>query len=896
MPISQAKVKSVTSGDTLILTAVNNPNQERVLSLAFVSAPRLRREGDEPFAFECRDFLRRLVVGKVIQFQVLYTIPTGAKRDYGIVYLPNGQSLPELSVAEGWLKLRDDAGKKEDSEESASLLSRLQEAEAKAKAESKGLWATSGGRIENTYEIPDTKAFAEQWKGQSIDAVVEKVLSGDRLIARLMIAPTRHAQTLILVAGIRAPSTKRAATADGHEQPAEPYGEEAHQFVESRLLQRNVKVDIVGVSPQGQLVGAVKHPNGSIAEFVLKAGLARCTDHHSTMLGGDMAALRQAEKGAKEQNLGIFKSHVAPKSAGAGNVEAIVSRVQSADTLYLRNKAGAEKRVNLSSIRQPKPTDPKQSPFGQEAKEFLRKRLIGKHVKVTIDGKRPAQEGYDEREMATVVYNNANISLLLVEHGYASVIRHRRDDEDRSPIYDELLVAEETAQKEKKGIWSPKAPAAKSYQDYSENLQKAKIQASVLQRQKRIPAIVDFVKSGSRFTIIIPRENARLTFVLSGIRAPRSARGPDDKAEPFGQEAHDFAVRRCMQRDVEIDVETTDKVGGFIGTLYINRENFAKLLLEEGLASVHAYSAEQSGNSRELFAAEQKAKDARKNLWHDWDPSQDEEQDESAYPSADKDTAQANGNGTATNGDASSKPKDYRDVVITHVDPATCGLKFQLISPATTAALESLTRAFRTFHSKPQSGLAGAPKAGDYVAAKFSEDGEWYRARVRRNDHSAQKAEVVYFDYGNSETVPWSSLRPLGAEFGTAKLKPQAQDAVLSFLQFPTSSPQYLAEAVAFLTDELVMSGVQFVASVDHVAPPSEGGALYVSLMDPAKAESVGKSFNADVVAEGFAMVARKLKPWERSYAALLKGLREREAEAKEERKGMWEYGDLTED
>lgn len=47
MPINQAKVKSVLSGDTLILASVNNPAQERILSLAYVSAPRLRREGDE---------------------------------------------------------------------------------------------------------------------------------------------------------------------------------------------------------------------------------------------------------------------------------------------------------------------------------------------------------------------------------------------------------------------------------------------------------------------------------------------------------------------------------------------------------------------------------------------------------------------------------------------------------------------------------------------------------------------------------------------------------------------------------------------------------------------------------------------------------------------------------
>ena len=45
--LKQAKVKSVLSGDTVILTPVNNPRNERTLSLAFVSAPRLRREGDE---------------------------------------------------------------------------------------------------------------------------------------------------------------------------------------------------------------------------------------------------------------------------------------------------------------------------------------------------------------------------------------------------------------------------------------------------------------------------------------------------------------------------------------------------------------------------------------------------------------------------------------------------------------------------------------------------------------------------------------------------------------------------------------------------------------------------------------------------------------------------------
>ena len=45
--LNQAKVKSVVSGDTLVLTNLNDPSKEMSLSLAFVSAPRLRRDGDE---------------------------------------------------------------------------------------------------------------------------------------------------------------------------------------------------------------------------------------------------------------------------------------------------------------------------------------------------------------------------------------------------------------------------------------------------------------------------------------------------------------------------------------------------------------------------------------------------------------------------------------------------------------------------------------------------------------------------------------------------------------------------------------------------------------------------------------------------------------------------------
>lgn len=883
--LAEGKVKSVLSGDTLILQ--NKARQERTISLAFINAPRL--QSDEPWSFESREFLRKLVVGKVIRFSVLYSIPQktgGASREYAIVNFADGKLLPDLIVQEGWARLRDDADRKAESPAASELLQRLEALEAHARADEKGVWSSKTVNIQNIRDLSDPKAFVEQHKSNSIETVVERVLSGDRLICRLMVSPTQHVQTTVLVAGLRAPTTARTNPSDGTTQPAEPFGNEAQAFVEDRILQRGVQVRLLGVSPTNVLVGEVRHPVGNIAEFLLKEGFARCVDHHSTWLGAEMGKLRQAERSAKERQLGLFKGASTAPRAG-GEQEAVVSRVFSADTLFIRNKSGQEKRINLSSVRQPKPTDPKQSPFGAEAKEFLRKKLIGKHVKVVIDGKRPATDGYEEREMATVTQNGKNVALLLVENGYASVIRHRMDDTDRSPLYDELLAAEEAAQTEQKGMWAPKPQKQISYVDYSESLEKAKRQLTMLSNKRKVPAVVDFVKSGSRFTVLVPRENAKLTFVLGGIRAPRSARGPNDTAEPFGQEAHDFAIKRCMQRDVEIDVHDTDKQGGFIGDLFVNRENFAKLLVEEGLASVHAYSAEKSGNANELCGAEQKAKEARRGIWHDWDPSQEAAENGEDYEAV---------NGTdGVNGDAPipERKRDYKDVTVTYVDPTTARLKIQYVGSGQ-ANLQSLMKELENFHIAPGNSkpLDQPPKAGDYVSAKFTQDGVWYRARVRRNDRENKTSEVVYVDYGNSETQPWSALRALDqGKFGPQRLKAQAVDAALSFIQFPTAS-QYLEESVAMLNEVTVER--HLVANIDFT--DTRDSLLYVTLMDPKEAKSATQTINAEVVEEGLAMVPKKLRPFERAAADILTDLRKREAEAKTERRGMWEYGDLTED
>jgi staphylococcal nuclease domain-containing protein 1 len=305
----------------------------------------------------------------------LYQVPTTG-REYGTVTLPDGRSLIELALEEGMVKLRDD-GKREDEPENEATLEKLRLLEANARAEGKGMWGDSqDGRIDSRYEAPeDPVQFLGRYKGKPIEgkdrditiqswenclsnhffsaAIIERVISGDRVAVRLLLEPKLHQQMVVLIAGIRAPLSKRT-DATGAEQAGEEFGDFAKEFVEARLLQRTVKVTLLGLSPQSQFIGNVIHPNGNIAVLVLSQGLARCVDFHSTMIGADMSKFRAAEKTAREQRLKLWKEHVVKAKTSNSNLDAVVSRVLSADTIFVRNKAGNERKINLSSVRQPK--------------------------------------------------------------------------------------------------------------------------------------------------------------------------------------------------------------------------------------------------------------------------------------------------------------------------------------------------------------------------------------------------------------------------------------------------------------------------------------------------------------------------------------------------------------
>ncbi|CAD6951454.1 unnamed protein product [Tilletia controversa] len=1006
-------VRSVLSGDTLIVRpkGVATPGSERAIHIAGIAAPRMgsRDRDDEPQAFPSREHL--------LPIPGQHHAPG---REFAHVFLPpKTQGHPDTNVAAeiltaGWAKVHDSTLRRngvgstpptssndfqqqqqqtagaqvhqqtqlmpEEDEEAGGWKAKLRAIQDDAQAAQRGIWGPDDSLIKVDYTMPeDSHGFLQQWKGKPIDSVVEQVRDGSMLRVRLFLTSKHHQLINLNLAGIKAPRVPAPNNnpafvnnnGDGNAPQAEPFGEESKFFVESRLLQRNVKVTILSMpqpasvpTPFGStapashyngpppptttvLIGTALHPVGDIAHFLLTAGFARCVDWHAGILSsvGGMEKYRIAERTAKDKRIGIWKDYAPSASANAmagqpgakRTFEAVVGRIISGDTIHVfvdePSSDGKlnERRIQLSSVRQALIKDPKQAGYANEAREFLRKRLIGKNVTVQIDYIKPKDGDFDERHYATVRSGGkeTNIAELLVQRGLATVQRHKRDDEDRSPEYDRLMEAEASAMAETRGLHSGKESPAPRMGDASDNASKANSFLSGLKRAGRVPAIVDFVASASRFKLIVPRENVRLTFVLAGIRAPRTARNAHEKDEPFGREGLEWTTRRALQRDVEVEFLMTDKAGGFIGNMYLNKsENLAVSLVGEGFASVHAYSAENLGAGNALYEAERKAQAGRLNLWRDFEGGEVDgvlgnglgDVDGSSVGVA----AGANGHATAvsssratgaawgSSGAKTHEPaparREYADVIISDVRGNGTDVPFSFAVQILDEKISELETIMKEL-ALPSSTSATAgfmPRAGELVCAKFSQDGAWYRAQVKKTTSSAKKAEVHYLDYGNLETIPYSDIRPLDqARFGRTRLAPQAKEARLSFVKlFEGSSDGRQVDYVLDAQDRFRdwCEGRKLIANIDfrESLPGSSGvGAerLHLTLYDPSNPSVVGSPeacINVDLAREGWALADEKVLYW-RSYPALVKALEEANEEARRRHRGVFEYGDPTE-
>uniref|UniRef100_A0A674CQC3 Staphylococcal nuclease domain-containing protein n=1 Tax=Salmo trutta TaxID=8032 RepID=A0A674CQC3_SALTR len=881
----------VLSGCAIIVRGQprGGPPPERQINLSNIRTGALARRApqsqpdqkdtpDEPYAFQAREFLRKMLIGKEVCFTV--EVKTALGREYGMVYLgrdTTGENIAESLVNEGLATVRREGIRGNNPDQA-----RLCDLEDQAKASKKGMWTEGGGT--NTirdlkYIIENPRNFVDSMHQKPVNAVIEHVRDGS--VVRALLLPDYYLVTVML-SGVKCPTFKREA--DGTESP-EPFAAEAKFFTESRLLQRDVQI-ILESCPNQVILGTVLHPNGNITELLLKEGFARCVDWSMAVYTQGAEKLRAGEKSAKERKVRIWKDYVAPTANMDQKDRQFVAKVMqvvNADAVVVKLNSGEYKTIHLSSIRPPRIEGEKNKdkdkrfrpiydiPYMFEAREFMRKKIIGKKVNVTVDYIRAATSSsetstipaFAERTCATVTIGGINIAEALVSKGFATVIRYRQDDDQRSSHYDELLAAEARAIKNGKGLHSKKEVPIHRVADISGETQKAKQFLPFLQRAGRSEAVVEYVFSGSRLKLYMPKETCLITFLLAGIECPRGSRnmpGGMQVAEPFSDEAMAFTKELVLQREVEVEVESMDKAGNFIGWLHIEGVNLSVALVENALSKVH-FTAERSSYYKTLVSGEEASRLRKDKIWANYEEKKVEEV---VHVMEEKE-----------------RTANYRAVYVTEI---TDTMHFYTQDVETGTQLENLMETMRAeIAAQPPVEGSYAARRGDYCIANFSADGEWYaRYQLSKIQSLLKPVSLSTSLPPQREIVPSTRLAVIPPAFSTRTLAAQATEYTFAYIQVPQDE-----DARADVVDSLVrdIQNTQCLLNVEH----SGVTCPHVTLQFADSKDDVGLS----LVKEGMVMVdVRKEKHLQKMVTEYLNG----QESAKTARLNIWRYGDFRDD
>lgn len=876
-------VKQILSGDNVIIRGQpkGGPPPERQLALSNVVAPRLaRRAGnespetvDEPYAWECREYLRTRLIGKEVRFCIEYKVP-GSGKEYGCIFYKSGaewKNITEELVGEGLVEVRRGGIKPSDDQ------TKLNELEDVAKAAKKGKWSVEGKEHVRSisWTIENPRNFVDQKKGKPINAIIEMVRDGSTVRAFLL--PTFEYVTVMLT-GIKCPTSRR----DSDKEVFDPFAQEAKYFTDCRLLQREVQIILEGVSSTQNFLGTVVHPAGNIAELLLKEGFAKCVDWSMGVLSSGHEKYRQAERSAKEKKIRIWKDYVGSTQSSLAikdkEFTGKVVEVVNGDAIMVKVQSGEVKKIFFSSLRPPR-AQPKDDgvvengpsrdgkrgrplydiPYMYEAREFLRKKLIGKKVHVHIDYIKPASDGFPERQCATVKIADINIAEALISKGLGTCLRHRQDDDQRSSSYDELLAAENRAQKNGKGLHSNKEAPVHRIADLSGDVNKARQFLPFLQRAGRSVGIVEFCASGSRFRLYLGKETCLLTFLLAGISCPRmKAFTPSgnqiSEDEPMGQEAFKFSKEMALQREVEVQVESIDKGGNFIGWMFIDNVNLSLALVENGLSKVH-FTAERSSYYKDLEMVESRAKAKKIGVWKD-------------YVEEVRETVVI---------EETERKTNYKKVVVTEI---TEGVTFWAQSVDNASQFEQMQQQLRQdlTDSPPLPGSL-TPKKGDLVAAIFALDGLWYRARIEKIE-SSDKVHVLFVDYGNRDVVSSTKLASLPSQF--VSYPPQAKEYTLACVRVPKDE-ENVHELMQGFAKEAINR--EFSLNTEYKFNNQD----FVTLSNPETKQDIASV----LISSGVLMVEKRR---EKRLQKLLKDYNTAQDKARKSRLCLWRYGDFTED
>ncbi|CAD6250843.1 unnamed protein product [Miscanthus lutarioriparius] len=814
----RGKVKAVTSGDCLLIMGSSKAEipPEKSITLSYLMAPRLARRGgvDEPFAWESREFLRKLCIGKEVTFRVDYTAPN-IGREFGTVYRGD-KNVAYSVVSAGWARVKEQGPKGGEQNPYLAELLRLEEV---AKQQGVGRWSKDPGAVEESIrDLPpsaigeasgfDAKGFMLQIKARIYVAGVQAPSMGRRPSAPTVIAETDD--TANGVNGEDSEGTpaqlttaqRLVASAASAQIPPDRYGREAKHFTETRVLNRDVRIVVEGTDSFSNIIGSVYYPDGETAKDLalelVENGLAKYVEWSANMLDVEVKIkLKNAELQAKKDQLRFWTGFKPPvtnsKPIHDQKFTGKVVEVVSGDCIIVADDA---------------------APYGSPSAE---RRTDGDDISSAPSS--ASQPG-------------VNVAELLLSRGFAKTSKHR-DYEERSHYYDALLAAESRAEKAKKGVHSLKESPVMHITDLTTvSAKKAKDFLPFLQRNRRHSAIVEYVFSGHRFKLTIPKETCSIAFSLSGVRCP-------GKGEPYSDEAIALMRRRILQRDVEIEVEAVDRTGTFIGSLWESKTNMGSVLLEAGLAKLSSFGLDRITDAYVLTRAEQSAKQQKIKFY----------------------------------------VQTVGDQRVASIQQQIASLKLKdapVIGAFNPVKGEIVLAQFSLDNSWNRAMIVNGPRSVESPNDKFE---------VFYIDYGNQ--EVVPYSRLRPVDPSVSSSPALAQLCSLAFIKvPSVED------DFGQEAAEYLSECLLSSSKQFRAMIEERDASGGKSKGQGTGNVLIVTLVD-AETES---SINATMLEEGLARLERSKRWDTRERKTALQNLEQFQEKAKKERLRIWQYGDVESD
>ncbi|KAI0236877.1 Staphylococcal nuclease domain-containing protein 1 [Lamellibrachia satsuma] len=309
----------------------------------------------------------------------------------------------------------------------------------------------------------------------------------------------------------------------------------------------------------------------------------------------------------------------------------IVKQVLSGDSVVIRGvpRGGPppERTMCLSNItaprlaRRPNPNaegsvETKDEPYAWEAREFLRKKMVGKEVCFTVEYKVPGSG----REYGCIFIGKdtsaENVTESIVAEGLVEVRRGGLKPNDEGQ--QKLIMLEESAKAAGKGKWGPPEECASHIRDITWTLENPRHFVDS-HHGKPVDAVIEHVRDGCTVRAFVLPSFHYITVMLSGIKCPMFKM--DGEKEPFAEEAKFFTEARLLQRDIQIVLEGTSNQN-LLGTVLHPSGNIAELLLREGFARCIDWSmGVVTQGADKLRGAEKVAKEKKLRLWKDYQPS-----------------------------------------------------------------------------------------------------------------------------------------------------------------------------------------------------------------------------------------------------------------------------------